>query len=716
MNKASSSTLRALADRAGIIPEYVDQSGKQTRRTSDETRVRLLHVLGIDASTEESALEALERLEQEDRKPIHPVRVVPLSRARALAISLPRQRGGNSEWALRIEREGGQTSTDQGSTTGNFCDIPLGGAELPLGYHKIQLKVRGGAGDYDLEQLLIIVPDQCPTPKEIVGNRGIFGITANLYTVRSERNWGIGDVTDLGTLLDWAGESGADFVGVNPLHALKNRGMDVSPYSPISRVFRNVAYIDVSRVPEMESSNAARSLIGTQRYTTELARLRGTSAVEYEAVMALKRPVLEALHRTFRLQSKSPTFERGTRFRKYLEQQGTPLVQFATFMALQEHFEAVENCSDWRQWPSEYQDAGSPAVRDFRAQNAEAVDLHLYLQFVLDEQIADAAARGRAAGLKVGLYQDLAIGTSPTGSDTWLMPEMFVTGATIGAPPDDYSKEGQNWGLPPLHPHRLRDSGYAYWIDLVRASLRHSGALRIDHVMGLFRQFWVPEGCTGADGAYVKFPSEDLMGILALEATRAGALVVGEDLGTVPPEVPPALEKWQVLSSRVLYFEREGEGGFKASSTYDPRSLATANTHDMPTLAGFWSGRDIELREHVGMLEGDEDRQKAEQQRRNELNQLIDRLREEDLIPHAVDVPNESDVRRAVHEFLCKTPAALVGLSLDDLVGETEPVNVPGISGDKFASWTRRLKPTLEQITSDQGVRDVMGCSARVAE
>ena len=713
MGHDNPATLRKLADRAGIIPEYVDQSGKETRKTSDETRVRLLAVLGIDASTEMAAGAALEKLEEAERRPMQPVRVVPVDRARSLVISLPRQRDGSSEWELEVEREDGEISRERGKTDGSFCDIPLGHAHLPTGYHTVRLKVRGGAGDYDLQQRLIVVPDRCPSAREVTQRDRVFGITANLYTIRSEHNWGIGDVTDLGALLEWAGESGAAFVGVNPLHALRNRGMDISPYSPISRVFRNVAYIDVNRVPEMESSNAARSLVGTQRYTTELARLRATKAVEYEDVMALKRPVLEALHRTFRLQSKSPTFERGVRYREYVEKQGTSVVQFATFMALQEHFEAVENTADWRRWPSQFRDPSSPAVRDFRAQNAELVDFHLYLQFVLDEQLAEAARRGRTAGLPIGLYQDLAIGTSATGSDTWLTPELFVRGASIGAPPDDYSKEGQNWGLPPLHPHRLRDSGYAYWIDLVRASLRHSGALRIDHVMGLFRQFWVPEGCTGAEGAYVKFPSEDLLGILALEATRAGALVVGEDLGTVPPEVPPALEKWNVLSSRVLYFEREGEGGFKSAATYDPRSLATANTHDMPTLAGYWSGRDIELREHVGMLKGDDERGEAQIQRRNELTKLVERLRDEGLLRTSSDALREVDVRRAVHEFLCKSPAALVGLSLDDLVGETEPVNVPGLSGDKFASWTRRLTPTLETITQDPEVRQVMACTSR---
>ena len=717
MNQENGSALQVLAERVGIIPEYVDQSGKETRRTTDDTRVRLLRVLGIDASTEEGARAALQRLADEARRPVQPVCVVTVQDVAALRIELPSQRAGASEWEMEIEREDASVFREHGSVAdGQTCDILLADAELPEGYHTLRLRVRGGAGDYDLEQSLIVVPPHCPSALKKVGERGVFGITANLYTVRSARNWGIGDATDLSTLLSWAGESGGAFVGVNPLHALRNRGMDISPYSPVSRVFRNVAYIDVDQVPEMQVSHEARSLTGSAHFTTELARLRASGAVDYEHVMALKRPVLEALHRTFRSLIESPDFERGRQYREFLEAQGTPLFQFATFVALQEHFERIESSGDWHQWPEGFRDPYSPAVRDFRQQNAEAVELHVYLQFLLDEQIAAAAARGRQAGLLIGLYQDLAIGTSPNGSDPWLTTELFVNGASIGAPPDDYAREGQNWGLPPLHPHRLRESGYRYWIDLVRTSLRHSGALRIDHVMGLFRQFWVPDGCTGAQGAYVRFPSEDLLGILALEASRAGALVVGEDLGTVPPEVPPALEKWQVLSSRVLYFERGHEGSYKPSAAYDQRSLATANTHDMATLAGYWSGRDIELREHVGMMKGDLERQTAANQRRAELSKLVERLVDEGFLPGSDKEPNEVDVRRAVHEFLCRTPAALVGLSLDDLVGEVEPVNVPGIGGDRFASWTRRLKPNLEDIITDPRVRDVMGCSSRGAQ
>ena len=268
----------------------------------------------------------------------------------------------------------------------------------------------------------------------------------------------------------------------------------------------------------------------------------------------------------------------------------------------------------------------------------------------------------------------------------------------VGAPPDPYSATGQDWGLPPLDPRALEEDRYRYWTLLVRSALRHSGELRIDHVMGLFRQFWIPAGKSGTEGAYMRFPSEDLLGILALEATRANAVVVGEDLGTVPEDVPPAMERWGLLSSKVLYFERERDGGFKGAKSYPREALATANTHDMPTIAGFWAGRDIALRREVGLVNGRE-ATKAERERVNEKKKLIALLVDEGILDPEECDPTSERLRTAVHMFLRRTPSYLVGLSLDDLVGEIEPVNLPGVGNWPFGAaprkppWRRRSTP-----------------------
>jgi 4-alpha-glucanotransferase len=314
----------------------------------------------------------------------------------------------------------------------------------------------------------------------------------------------------------------------------------------------------------------------------------------------------------------------------------------------------------------------------------------------------------------MGLYQDLAVGTSPAGSDTWAFPDLFVRGACIGAPPDPYSAAGQNWGLPPIDPRRLKEDGYRYFIGVVRAAFRHAGALRIDHVMGLFRSFWIPDGHSGTAGAYVRMPSEDLLGILALESVRNEALVVGEDLGTVPSEVPPALARWGVLSSKVLYFERGDKGSFAPPERYPAEALATVNTHDLPLLAGFWEGSDIQLRADLGLIEPDEV-QMARDERIRDKRELLLALDRAGVLPGRVD-PDDPDpqisvaeLRGAVHDFLALTPSVLVGVSLDDVAGEVDPVNVPGVGPDQYPSWTRRMGKDLARLREDPETEVALG-------
>jgi 4-alpha-glucanotransferase len=285
----------------------------------------------------------------------------------------------------------------------------------------------------------------------------------------------------------------------------------------------------------------------------------------------------------------------------------------------------------------------------------------------------------------------------------WANPHLFLSGLSIGAPPDDLGPEGQNWGLPPMDPRALRESRYEFWIRLLRASFAHAGALRIDHVLGLFRQFWIPDGAPGSAGAYVRFPVDDLLGILVLEAARHGALVVGEDLGTVPPEVPPALRRRRILSSRVFYFERFGER-YRPASEYEPASLATANTHDLPPIAGFWSGRDIQLRRQVGAIPSDEAAEGQGQERERSKRAMLERLAADGVLPSPDEPADPAELRGAIHRFLCATPAALVGLNLDDLVGETEPVNLPGVSPDRYPSWTRKLEIPVERLDAEPAV------------
>jgi 4-alpha-glucanotransferase len=422
--------------------------------------------------------------------------------------------------------------------------------------------------------------------------------------------------------------------------------------------------------------------------------------------MMAKRPALEAMHRTFVTQHRGRDTPRGRAYAAYLDAQGEALDDFATWCVLDERWEG----RPWQTWPAEFRDADGEPVRTLRAREGERVDLHRWLQFELDRQLGEAQARARELGLPIGLYQDLAIGSAADGSDTWMNPDLFLDGAAIGAPPDPYASAGQNWGLPVINPHRLAEDGYAYWVRLVRAALRHGGALRIDHILGLFRQYWIPAGMSGSAGAYVRFPAEDLLGILALESVRANALIVGEDLGTVPPEVPSALARWGVLSSKVLYFEIDTKRGrFKPPETYPRLALTTANTHDMPTIAAFWRELDIELRAQVGAISSSRAVKQARKERAAAREALANALADEGLWPEGEEPTTDLALREGVHSFLRRTPSWLVGLSLDDLAGEVEPVNLPGVALDQWPSWTRRMTMSLEDVSASADVQRALG-------
>ncbi len=766
--------LRELAERLGIMSSYRSQDGTEERSTSDDTRVAILAAMGRDASSEAHARAELAELNERDAERLaEPVRVVrvaggmsaredgdrELREADARSVStlvfrLPTsiasgvREGEAVEYALAIAGDSIGTAVRDGTARAvrdGVVEVSLEPG-LTCGYHDltIELAVRGRS--MEAHQRLIVVPERCTIPA-----RPGYGIVANLYSVRSARSWGVGDLGDLAELARWAGASGAAFVGVNPLHALRSVGGEVSPYSPVSRLYRNPAYLDIEAIPELERCAEARSMF-SETMQAELTSIRRSDRVEYARRARLARPILAALHRCARSAGGSETSQA---YAAYREREGRSLDEFATFMALDEYFVGRSDASlTWQGWPEEYRTPDSHAVRDFAREHEPEIDFHRWLQFELDSQLAKAASAGASAGLSVGLYQDLAVASVPYGSDVWANAMLHANGVEFGAPPDDYSATGQNWGLTPLDPHRLRENGYRYWTALVRSALRHAGALRIDHILGLFRQFWIPAGMNGSHGAYVRFPTDDLLGILALESARQHAVIVGEDLGTVPPEVPGTLRQWGILGTRVMLFEREGDGAFRPASSYEPLSLATANTHDLPTLMGFLEGNDVALAARLGRLPDADAERAAFRARQNDRRLLATRLIADGALAanpgektdiaddrttaeraaaatrvETTDVfddrisadgagpmPEAGELRDAVHRFLCSTPALLAGISLDDIAGETEPVNVPGVSADRFASWTRRMRTPLGELTARPGVLPPGGCETRARE
>lgn len=340
-------------------------------------------------------------------------------------------------------------------------------------------------------------------------------------------------------------------------------------------------------------------------------------------------------------------------------------------------------------------------------QPGTTADYHAYLQFAMDEQLAEVAGVAGDSGLELGLYVDLAVGAAQDGADAAAFPGLFVRGATIGAPPDAYAEGGQDWSLHPLHPIRLRDSGYRYWRQMLGAAMRHAGAVRIDHVMGVERQFWIPDGCTARDGAYVQYPAAELFGVLALESERHRAVVVGESLGTLPDGFLERLHGWGILSSQVLYFEREADGSFKASDDYSSQAMVTLNTHDLATWTGFWTGRDLDQRRETGVIsEARWERLRVE--REGERARLAERIGAAELAGNGPGEDTAAALCPVVHEFLGRTPAPLVGVALGDLAGEATGVNVPGAPLDRYAAWTRRQRQSLDAIRNSHLAQETL--------
>lgn len=546
---------------------------------------------------------------------------------------------------------------------------------------------------------------KCLSCAEVSSKRQLRGIWCNLYSLRSATNWGVGDFGDLRRLVKWAGEVGLDFVALNPLHALRDRGHDVSPYRPVSRLYRNEIYLELEAIPEFEISDEAQKALNSQ-LLKQLEHARAAPIVDYDEVSRLKRHFLRLVHEQFREMHGQFQTERGQEYRGYLEKEGTALRDFATFMVLDE-MSAPRSSVNMDGWSAQLSNRRSAEVRDFQRKHAIEIDFHCFVQFELDRQLASIAKQAKQSGMAIGLFGDLAIGTAPDGSDPWAYSDLFLYGVSIGAPPDDLGPQGQNWSLPPINPRVLADSGFAYWKKLLQNNLSRMGALRIDHVMGLLRQFWIPDGFDGSKGAYMQFPAQEMFSILAEESRRNGTVIIGEDLGTVPEGFRDLMQRFGLLSTRVLYFERESDGSFKPAAAYPKEAYAVVATHDMAPLAGFAEGRDLQLRRQLDLIPTNAQFEEAMTWRKATWRFLVRRLIDEGLADSSQS-ENVSIMVHALVKFLAKTPACLIGFSLDDLALEPQPINVPGVGQDRHKSWSRRMTMRLEEIISSPSIKSLL--------
>jgi 4-alpha-glucanotransferase len=585
--------------------------------------------------------------------------------------------------------------------------------DLPPGYHALEVDLEHGG----IERCpLIVAPDRAHEPAELAGSGKIWGVAAQLYTLRSEHNWGIGDFTDLAELLRLAAQAGAGFVGVSPLHALFPSDPTLySPYSASSRHALNVMFIDVNAVPDVRASARAQALIETRVFAARLRQVRAATQVDYAGVAALKLPVLEAAWQLFREIHVDEHTPRASQFREFVAEHSA-LRLHALFDALDRHFrKTLGTGAGWQNWPREFHDPHGAAAQKFARDRAADVEFFLYLQWLAAEQLGAVRKLARELGVGVGLYGDYAVGVNASGSETWSDQTLYCMGAAIGAPPDPLGVAGQEWGIPPQDPRQLRRTAYAPFTALVRASMRNCGALRLDHVMALFRQWWVPRGFKSVDGGYVHYPLEDLLGVVALESQRNECLIVGEDLGVVPDEIRRALPRFGVYHYKVVMFEQR-DGEFVPPDEYVRPALATVTTHDLPTLRGWWTGHDIDLWEKLGFYADSSVGVSARAERAKERQRLLRALRREGLWPedHSVEThdtappapPYSAELARAVHLYLGKSAAALVTVQLEDMIGMLEPVNIPGTSSE-YSNWTRRMTESAREIFARDDVREL---------
>jgi len=581
-------------------------------------------------------------------------------------------------------------ATFDGRTVRRVNYLVLG--DIPLGYHRLWARYQPPARhpgserpttSVELTRPFIVTPRRIELPTSVADSRA-WGFMTQLYSMRSSRSWGLGDLADLAELTGWSARAGgADFVLVNPLHAGEPVApMTPSPYLPSTRRFFNPIYLRVEDIPEVGYlPSTERAIIEWQ---AEAMRALNTDPGELDrdAVWEAKQAALQTVFEYPRSRERQAAFE------AFCRREGQGLEDFATWCALAERYGLPA-----ADWPTHFRDPRGDAVRQVRKELADRIEFQMWLQWCLDQQLAAVAAVAREAGMSVGVVHDLAVGVHPDGADAWGLADVLAIGVTAGAPPDAFNQQGQDWSQPPWRPDRLAELGYAPYRDMLRTLLRHAGALRIDHIIGLFRFWWVPEGNSPADGTYVRYDHEAMIGVLALEAHRAGCFVIGEDLGNVEASAREYLKERGVLGTSILWFERDYEGDGKPLAPQDWRELclATVTTHDLPPTAGYLAGEHIELRERLGLLT-----------RSYEQEAAIDAAARQDVLDQLTALgllkvgPTERDKVEALHAFLTMTPARLIGVQLADAIGDRRTMNQPGTS-DEYPNWRLPLADATEQ-------------------
>ena len=713
--------LQQLVEMRGIETQYVDAWGKPAT-IAESSKAKLLNTLGYDTSSDEKIQSQITQdIKSVWLSPLNPVQVVRNTQEINLAVRLPIELV-NDDHTLTVTCENGDVRThqftpvDQEMTTMAHIDdvefheyvvtLPL---DLPLGYHDVALSADD---DEFARSRLIVAPEACYTPNEIKEGKKIWGLSVQLYCVRSEKNWGIGDFSDLALLIEKAAGVGADFIGLNPIHALYPANPNAcSPYGPSSRRWLNYLYIDVTAIDGYDDASV-QAVVSSDEFKATLEHARNVEHVDYEAVAHVKLAALKAVFDVYDAKYLRKSTKQNKAFKAFVEAGGESLDMLAVYDALQSHLKAEGKDSwGWPVFPQDYKDYYNPAVAKFKSANEQDVKFYLFLQWIAAQQLELASNKATDAGMTIGLYRDLAVGVSEGSAEIWGNKDLYCTGASVGAPPDILGPLGQNWGLPPMDPRKLYEQGYQPIIDLFASNMASSGSLRIDHVMALLRLWWVVKGDNAKDGGYVYYPVDDLLGILALESHRNQSLVIGEDLGTVPEEIRSKLADNGVYSYRVFFFEQAEDGGFFSPSHYPVQSMSTLTTHDMPTLIGYWHCLDLELGKEIGLYPTEEILQTLYADRHENKQAILDTLHGHGSIGDNVgrDV-NHTGMNRELNNgmqvHMAGGSSALLSLQLEDWLEMDKPVNIPG-TFDEYPNWRRKLTENIESMFDRHDINEL---------
>jgi 4-alpha-glucanotransferase len=714
----SSSLIEQLVEFRGIESNYNDAWGHPTT-IEPATKNKLLSVMGYEVDKPEVLLQQVQESSNKTwLSVLNPVQVLRRDEPISIVVRLPIELA-TDEYIAHVKTELGEVLTHSFLPTDGqlvnvahiddvefqeyLIDIPL---QLPLGYHTLSLVIDN---DELANMRLIIAPQSCYKPSTLTQGQKVWGLSVQLYCLRSDTNWGVGDFSDLSFLLDKLAKQGAHFVGLNPIHALYPANADAcSPYGPSSRRWLNFIYIDVTALDGYQQP-ATQAVVNTPEFQTKLHQARSTDLVDYAAVTELK---LSALDKVFEYQN-SQYLSKNTKlnkaFKAFVAEGGDSLQTLAVYDALQESLAAQDKPSwGWPVFPKELSDFHNPSVKIFVKKHAKRVKFFLWLQWQAALQLELANQVAQKNNMLIGLYRDLAVGVSEGSAEIWGNKELYCTEASVGAPPDILGPLGQNWGLPPMDPEKLYEQQYQPIIELFDSNMRATGALRIDHVMALLRLWWVVKGDTAKQGGYVYYPVDDLLAILALESHRHQSLVIGEDLGTVPEEIRTKLAENGVYSYRVFFFEQAEDGGFFSPSHYPEQSMSTLTTHDMPTLTGYWHCHDLELGKDLGLYPTDEILDTLYASRHENKQSILNTLHGHKSVcdqvgrdVHQVAMSQALNYGMQVH--MAGGSSELLSLQLEDWLQMDKPVNIPG-TFNEYPNWRRKLTRNLQDVFDDNAL------------